>query len=270
MQKKNRQEKNTQEKQPLNTEEKACDCAELNKKKPTQEKEIHEKVINEEQEQKHFDVFPLLTRTFAHAKRVELFADQLFHSLHKLHKLSLQDNKLLCTAAYLHDLGWIYGRQSHNKISGKIIREFAKTKKFIPHDESIEPALQAQIQAILEKNLHKFNKNEIILISLIARYHRKAEPSQRHKYYCDLSEKDKARVRVLSGIIRVADALDYTHTSAVKMIDTEIEKNEITLNLHCDSQYIAEKERVNEKKQLLQETLKKVLTCQIKSKKEKS
>ncbi len=215
-------------------------------------------------------LFPILTRTFAHAKRVELFADQLFHSLQSLHKLCANDNKLLRTAAYLHDLGWIYGRQSHNKISAKIIREFGKTKKFIPCDESIEPALQAKIQEILEKSLNKYSKKEIILISLIARYHRKAEPNPRHSFYSELSEKDKQRIRLLSGIIRVADALDYTHTSAVKMIDTELGKDELILNLHCDSKYIAEKERVNEKKQLLQETLKKVLTCQIKSKKEKN
>ncbi len=234
----------------------------------------NQKKQNEEKQnlslQKTVVSFPLLTRTFAHAKRVELFADQLFHSLQSLHKLKLDDNKLLCTAAYLHDIGWIYGRQSHNKVAGKIIRKFAKENKFIPKEKNFDPALQEKLQEILEKSLKKHSKKEILLISLIARYHRKADPKQRHKYYCDLSEKDKYRANILSGILKIADALDYTHTSAVKTIDTELAKTEIILNLHCDSQYIAEKERVNEKKQLLQETLKKVLTCQIKSKKEKN
>ncbi len=227
------------------------------------------KILLDEENSCSFEYFPLLARTFAHAKRVEIFADHLFHSLYDLHKLSPQDNKILRTASYLHDIGWIYGRQGHNKIAGKIIREFGKTNKFIPLNDCIDAPLQAKIQELLEKTLKNYTAQEIILISLIARYHRKTDPLQRHKYFCDLSEKEQEKVRILSGILKVADALDYTHTSAVKGVDTELNESSILLILHCNSRYLAEKQRVDEKKQLLQDSLKKVLTCQIKSKKEK-
>lgn len=57
---------------------------------------------------------------------------------------------------------------------------------------------------------------EIDLVAQIARYHRKSEPKEQHADFARLSPEDKARVRVLAGILRVAIGLDRTHDGRVE------------------------------------------------------
>ncbi|HXV16407.1 MAG TPA: hypothetical protein VD758_06485, partial [Gemmatimonadaceae bacterium] len=56
---------------------------------------------------------------------------------------------------------------------------------------------------------------EQILIANVARYHRGAEPRRSHGNFGPLNAADRARVRRLAAILRVADGLDRGHTAAV-------------------------------------------------------
>ena len=137
-----------------------------------------------------------------HTHQVEKLALQLFDQLVELHHLGGQERFMLRCGALLHDIGWIEGKQGHHKTALRIIMESAA----LPFD---------------------FRDKSII--ALLARYHRKALPAGRHPYFCDLNEKDQNIVRVLSGILRVADGLDRTHRILVGDISCRAGRKQISL-----------------------------------------
>jgi exopolyphosphatase/guanosine-5'-triphosphate,3'-diphosphate pyrophosphatase len=57
--------------------------------------------------------------------------------------------------------------------------------------------------------------DEIEIIALLARYHRKSGPKARHPEFARLSNDDQRLVRALSGILRVAIGLDRSHARRV-------------------------------------------------------
>ena len=57
--------------------------------------------------------------------------------------------------------------------------------------------------------------DEIEIIALLARYHRKSSPKARHPEFARLSPDDQRLVRALAGILRVAIGLDRSHDRRV-------------------------------------------------------
>ncbi|MDN7024879.1 hypothetical protein FGU65_08260 [Methanoculleus sp. FWC-SCC1] len=56
------------------------------------------------------------------------------------------------------------------------------------------------------------------IVAAVARYHRKALPSMRHPHFAALEPGERACVRALAALLRIADGLDASHTSAVRDI----------------------------------------------------
>jgi exopolyphosphatase/pppGpp-phosphohydrolase len=137
-----------------------------------------------------------------HTHQVEKLALQLFDQLVELHHLSGQERFMLRCGALLHDIGWIEGKQGHHKTALRIIMENAA----LP-----------------------FNFRDKNIIALLARYHHKALPKERHSYFRDLDTKDQNIVRLLSGILRVADGLDRTHQSKVGDISCQVDKKQVEM-----------------------------------------
>jgi len=73
--------------------------------------------------------------------------------------------------------------------------------------------------------MNSFNKLDLDLIANIARYHRKAHPSQKHLAFSQLTPHNQQVVRKLSSILRVADALDYKHDQSVKTLNCAMNKS---------------------------------------------
>jgi len=122
--------------------------------------------------------------------------------------LNVDEKEKLYYAALLHDVGYSISFSKHHKNSLKII---------------------------LTNNQLTFTKKERIIIGLIARYHRKALPSNKHKYYCDLEKKEKDIINKLAAIIRIADGLDFTHRNVIEDIKIKIKKNEV--EFFCKTKY---------------------------------
>jgi exopolyphosphatase/guanosine-5'-triphosphate,3'-diphosphate pyrophosphatase len=55
-----------------------------------------------------------------------------------------------------------------------------------------------------------------MMIALVARYHRGAEPRRRHAEFGSLDRDGQRRVRRLSALLRVADGLDRGHAGAAR------------------------------------------------------
>lgn len=138
----------------------------------------------------------------AHSHQVTKLALELFDGLRDLHQMGGRERLWLQCGALLHDIGWVEGQQGHHKTALRLIVS--------------DPALPLQRRA-----------REIV--GLVARYHRKALPSDGHKYYANLNAADRHRVGVLGGILRVADGLDRGHQSVVQSTQCAFTAKEISI-----------------------------------------
>jgi len=123
-----------------------------------------------------------------HTHQVTRLALRLFDHLARLHGLDEERRFWLTCAGLLHDIGWIEGRAAHHKTA---------------------------LRLILESPLLPWDERRRRVVGLVARYHRKALPRDRHEHFEALSGADRADVRKLAAILRIADALDSSHSRVV-------------------------------------------------------
>jgi exopolyphosphatase/guanosine-5'-triphosphate,3'-diphosphate pyrophosphatase len=144
----------------------------------------------------------------AHAEQVTKLAVQLFDGLRVLHGLGKAERALLRVAGLLHDIGWAKttaGSGKHHKLSRKMI---------------------------LEADIPGLRGTDRTLCSLVARYHRKAEPdANRHSSFAALGKRERNSVEWLSAILRVADGLDRSHLGRIGTIECCVEKERVVLRL---------------------------------------
>ncbi|MBD3272418.1 MAG: CHAD domain-containing protein [Elusimicrobia bacterium] len=144
--------------------------------------------------------------TYRHEKHVTKSALAIFDQLGPVHGLCRADRLRLECAGMLHDIGFIDGSKKHHKKSQKRILETSQL--MLPYIDRI-------------------------LISLIARYHRRALPKKSHQYYKDLGKSDRFRVRALAGILRIADGLDHAHRSLATAIKITKTSRQIIITVYA-------------------------------------
>lgn len=130
----------------------------------------------------------LLVEDWPHARYVRRLAIGLFDATYPLHHLGQKAASLLDRAAFLHNTGMLVETRRHHKHSFRLISE----AKFID-----------------------FTDAERHEIACIARYHRRALPSTDHEEFAKLNRAGRRRVSILSALLRIADALDYSHDGRV-------------------------------------------------------
>jgi exopolyphosphatase/guanosine-5'-triphosphate,3'-diphosphate pyrophosphatase len=136
----------------------------------------------------------LLVEDWPHARQVTRLSRQLFEATQSLHKLDAQALRLLERAAFLHNTGMMIETRRHHKHSYRLIKE-------------------AKLPDFTDEERHE--------IACIARYHRRALPSTSHEEYEALSRSARKRVSALSSLLRIADALDYSHDGRVLRLAAE-------------------------------------------------
>lgn len=167
----------------------------------------------------------------AHSCKVKEIALKLFDELKNLHKLGIREREWLESAAILHDVGYLISVDQHHKHSYYII------------SQCVMPG---------------FTIDEAEIIANIARYHRKSHPKKRHDNFVKLNEQKQNIVRILSGILRIAEGIDRRHQQIVA--DINIEKKVNNLNIHLipsDNNVVPDIEAwgAERRKSLLQESL---------------
>ena len=126
-----------------------------------------------------------------HSKQVQRLALQLFDAIGARLGCEPAERQTLSDAALLHDVGYHINYEDHHKHSFHLIHHADLLS--VPPDEQL-------------------------VIALVARYHRGAEPKRKHEAYWALDRAARERVRRLSAILRVADGFDRGHVSAVERI----------------------------------------------------
>ncbi len=175
-------------------------------------------------------LIPILKESLEHGACVAHLALALFDGLSPLHKLSKKWREILNLGAKLHDIGWIYGKKSHHKNSATMIRQ-----GYIVTDIPLPQAVPSKIRP---------------LVALVARYHRRADPSLAQKHFACLTPNEQHAIRFLAAIIRLADALDFSHTGSVKNVHVHLFEKHVQLEIVGTNPCLAEIYRVDVKKAL--------------------
>jgi exopolyphosphatase/guanosine-5'-triphosphate,3'-diphosphate pyrophosphatase len=140
----------------------------------------------------------------AHGLLVARIAIDLFDQLRPQHRLVERDRLLLQVGALLHDVGDFIRYEGHHRHSQYIIQN---------------------------SDLVGISPRERGIVAALARYHRKSPPDPSHPGFRELDRDDRSRVRVLSSILRLADALDREHLGKVVAVRVVPEKGKLRLHL---------------------------------------
>lgn len=160
-----------------------------------------------------------------HTKKVTELALRLFDELAPLHRLRRQERFWLQCAGLLHDIGWIEGRKAHHKTALKLI---------------------------LESPMLPFTDRERLIVGSVARYHRRALPSEQHAHFAALDPDERRIVSLLAGMLRVADGLDVTHQAIVKDLTCDIRAKEVVIRLRASQRSEPERQKALSKGKLFQ------------------
>ena len=163
----------------------------------------------------------------AHGQQVARLALSLFDQLTELHRLAAIDRKILLGAALLHDIGQVISYCRHHKHS---------------------------LYLILNSELPGLGDEDIPLVALVARYHRRAEPSEGHELWATVKEEDRDRVRKLASILRVADALDREHLQRVERVAARINADHVALDLTGRGDLLLEQWAIRRKARMFRST----------------
>ncbi|MGH2714312.1 MAG: HD domain-containing protein [Thermoleophilaceae bacterium] len=143
-----------------------------------------------------------------HVERVAELSLAMFDGLARagLHQLGGPERELLWAACVLHDIGTAIDYDDHHRHSHYLI---------------------------LNAGLPGFTPRELVLVGLIARYHRKGDPSTSE--LGPLAEDgDDERLRLLCAIIRLAEQLERSRDGAIRQVRVAAHEGTVALDTQVD------------------------------------
>ncbi len=138
-----------------------------------------------------------------HARHVAKLALELFDQMTEEHGLDEHARLLLEVACLLHDIGNYIRSSGHHKHSQYIVAN---------------------------SEIFGFSREDIRIISNLVRYHRKSTPQASHSQFAALRREHRLTVLKLASFLRVADALDRSHSQRVDSIRIEIAGADLLLH----------------------------------------
>ena len=139
-----------------------------------------------------------------HARHVATLAGRLFDELRSEHGMGVRDRLLLEVAGLLHDIGIFVSLRSHHKHSQYILSV---------------------------SEIFGLSREDMGIISNIARYHRRAAPNKSHLPYMALDSEARVLVNKLGAILRLANALDADHLQKVRDVRVVREEEQWVLEV---------------------------------------
>jgi exopolyphosphatase/guanosine-5'-triphosphate,3'-diphosphate pyrophosphatase len=137
-----------------------------------------------------------------HAIHVANLSCKLFDQLLTLHRLPERYRGILEVASLLHDIGSFVSIQGRHKHSQYLI---------------------------LYSDIFGIGKADLELIALIARYHRRALPQPSHEAFYHMSRERRVVVSKLSGLLRIAKAMDVANSRKIKEFRCEVRPHWISI-----------------------------------------
>ena len=140
-----------------------------------------------------------------HAEQVVRVALALFDQTRGVHGLTDRAREWLEYAALMHDIGMHISYPRHHRHSYYLIKN---------------------------GDLRGFDPEEIEVVALITRYHRRGAPKKSHEEYARLSAPNRQAVRMLAAILRVAESLDRSHAQVISGIEVRDRGDDFLLLVH--------------------------------------
>jgi len=141
----------------------------------------------------------------AHGVQVAKLAVEIFDQLKRWHQLDGRYRELLQYSAMLHDIGWHIGHSGHHKHSWYLIKN---------------------------GDMAGFSPQEIDIMAVTARYHRRSMPKKSHEPYMALALEERRIVEKLAAILRIAEALDRGHYQCVDRVRCGIGRKTVRFNIY--------------------------------------
>ena len=162
----------------------------------------------------------------AHAGHVEKLCMEVFEALRSLHQLDNAALLLLRVAAIVHEVGRFVSSRAHHQHSYYLIS----------HSE-----------------IFGLSRRELDIVALVSKYHRQSPPERSDLGYEDLTMPDRLLVAKLASILRVADALERSHTQRVRNLKIAIEDRRLEIAIPGIEDLSLEQLAVNDKGDLFSE-----------------
>lgn len=161
-----------------------------------------------------------------HSRNVAEVAVRLFDLFEPDHGLTARHRLLLRVASLLHEVGGFVSSRAHHK-----------------HSEYL----------IANSEIFGLNRNEIVLVSQIARYHRRSVPRASHPAYMALSRELRVVVNKLAALLRVADALVRGHRRRPADIHFQRQGDELIVSLPSGRDVLLEERAIETKGDLFED-----------------
>jgi exopolyphosphatase/guanosine-5'-triphosphate,3'-diphosphate pyrophosphatase len=136
------------------------------------------------------------------------------------------ERRLLEAAALLKDVGYLVNYSKHHHHSYHLI---------------------------VHSDLTGFSPREVHLVANVARYHRKARPRRKHANFASLCKPDRALVRRLAAILRIADGLDRNRLQNIRNVSVRFEPGITHFLLEADANPTVEIWGAESKSELFEE-----------------
>ena len=161
-----------------------------------------------------------------HARQVTDLTLRMFRELQPEHLLPPRYELLLRVAGLLHEIGLFVNNRSHHKHS---------------------------MYLIMNSDLFGLSHFDMLMIAMVARYHRRATPQAYHEGFATLNRDARLAVSKMAAILRVADALDRNHMQQVRDVRFSREDGQFVVWV-CDVEDLTlERLALNEKGSMFEE-----------------
>jgi len=161
-----------------------------------------------------------------HGVRVAKTARSLFDQTLVLHNLEEGERLLLEIASILHDIGHFIGTLNHDKHGYYIL----KNSPLIGLDERQQD-----------------------MIAHLVRTHRKTTATDQDEYFKMLAEKDQSIVSQLCALLRLADAIEISHTSRIQEVKVKKAKGRWQLQMVGEGNLLLERWALDKRKALFED-----------------
>jgi len=162
-----------------------------------------------------------------HGRLIAQLATHLFDETRSLHHLDEESRLLLEVAALLHDIGHFIHTIDHDKHGYYLLNV---------------------------NSLIGLNDCQQAIVANIVRYHRKSSPDGDYSTVRPLPYKDRLTTVRLIALLRLADAMDASHTARVSGVDVEQKEGVLWLKLIGEGDLMLEKWALTKRKNLFAES----------------
>ena len=141
-----------------------------------------------------------------HSRQVAAIALTLFDYTKRIHLLGDREREWLEYAGFLHDIGNHISYEKHHRHSYYLIKN---------------------------GDLRGFEPEEIDVIALVTRYHRRAAPKPDHIGFHDLKKASRRAVEILSAFLRLAETLDRSRHGVIRGLELRDRLGEIRIKVQA-------------------------------------